>query len=106
MAPLKRPIKTIYVGLMKKSKKKHIANFLIPDIEQNQKVQVRCIRLKEGAQLSCLFPDVAELSMNGQRCNMFEPINKQSCLKYRKDEPFNLLKGDFYKGQENTLVVS
>jgi hypothetical protein len=32
MAPLKRPVKTIFIGLMKKNKKKHIANFVIPDI--------------------------------------------------------------------------
>jgi hypothetical protein len=106
MAPLKRVVKTIFVGLMKKAKKKHNAKFIMPDLDQNQKVQVRCLRLKEGAQLSCLFPDVAELSINGQRCTVFEPINKQSCLKYRKDEPYTLLRNDLYKGQENTLVIS
>lgn len=62
--------------------------------------------MKEGAQQFCLFPDIAEISLNGQRCNVFEPINRQSCLKYRKDEPFNILKVDFYSGQINSLLIS
>lgn len=44
--------------------------------------------------------------MNGHHVKEFEPINKQSCLKYRKDEPFMLLKGDYYPGQQNTLTLS
>jgi hypothetical protein len=44
--------------------------------------------------------------MNGHHVKEFEPINKQSCLKYRKDEPFQLLKGDYYPNQENTLMLN
>ena len=74
-------------------------------VRDAQKVQVRCVRLKEGAQTACLFPDVACVTLNQQRCCEFELVNKQSCLKYRKDEPFYLRK-DYYPGQDNLMVVS
>ena len=44
--------------------------------------------------------------MNGHHVKEFEPINKQSCLKFRKDEPFALLKGDYYPNQDNTLTLN
>lgn len=106
MSPVKRVVKTAYMGLLRKNVKKHSANFTVPPMEPNQKLQVRCLRLKEGAQTSCLFPDVAEITINTHRVKEFEPINKQSCLKYRKDEPFMLLKGDYYPTQENALLIN
>lgn len=99
MAPLKRVQKTVYLGLFRKNVRKHIANINFPYLENNQRLQVRSIRLKEGAPTSCLFPDLAEININGRNVKEFEPINKQSCLKYRKDEPFNLIKGEYYPGQ-------
>lgn len=67
---------------------------------------MRSIRLKEGAPTSCLFPDITEININGRNVKELEPINRQSCLKYRKDEPFTLIKGEYYPGQENTLMLS
>ena len=51
------------------------------------KLQVRCFRLKEAAKNITLFPDTASLSVNGYSIKDFEPLHKQSCLKFRKDEP-------------------
>lgn len=79
----------------------------MPALENsNQKLQVRCLRLKEGAQTSCIFPDIAEFLINNHKVRDFEPINKQSCLKYRKDEPFIVNKGEYYSGQENSLIIN
>lgn len=105
MAPLRRVVRPLFVGLLRKAYKKHHINFFLPEVEGAQKVQVRCVRLKEGAQTACLFPDVACVTLNQQRCCEFELVNKQSCLKYRKDEPFYLRK-DYYPGQDNLMVVS
>lgn len=86
MVPVKKIIKTVYIGLLRRNVKKHCANFPMPALENsNQKLQVRCLRLKEGAQTSCIFPDIAEFLINNHKVRDFEPINKQSCLKYRKD---------------------
>lgn len=44
--------------------------------------------------------------MNGNHVKEFEPINKQSCLKYRKDEHFALLKGDYRPNEENKFLLN
>lgn len=106
MVPVKRVVKTVYIGLFRRNVRKHLANVFFPHIEQSQKLQVRSIRLKEGAPTSCLFPDITEININGRNVKELEPINRQSCLKYRKDEPFTLIKGEYYPGQENTLMLS
>ena len=53
-----------------------------------------------------MFPDKADFVINRIPTARFEPINKQSCLKYRKDEPFYLQKNEYISGVENTLSVS
>jgi hypothetical protein len=67
MIPNKRVQKIIYIGLMRKNVKKHSANFIIPELSPNQKLHVRCLRVKDGAQNSCLFPDIAEILINSHR---------------------------------------
>ena len=71
MSPVKRVVKNVYVALLRKSVKKHCGSFIVPAMEPHQKLQVRCLRLKEGAQNSCLFPDVAEISMNTHKIKEF-----------------------------------
>jgi hypothetical protein len=106
MMPLKRVVHTVYVGHLKKSAFRHQAKFVMPAISATQYYQFRCLRLKEGAQASCLFPDIAEFQFNSHSVRIFNPINKLSSLKYRKDEPFRLLKSDYLVGKENQLLVS
>jgi hypothetical protein len=65
MMPLKRVKKTIFLGIFRRSFRKHIATFFVPLLEPNQKFQIRCLRLKEGAPTSCLFPDITEITING-----------------------------------------
>lgn len=106
MVPLKQVVHTAWLGILRKGVKKHSATFRLPQLAPTQKVQVRCLRLKEGAQTSCLFPDKADFVVNRIPSARFEPINKQSCLKYRKDEPFFLQRNEYISGVENTLSVS
>ena len=54
------------------------------------KLQVRCFRLKETTQNFLLFPDHTEVMMNGFSVREYLPLHRQSSLKYRKDEPFNV----------------
>jgi hypothetical protein len=68
MSPLRKVVKPLFVGLMRKTFKKHQVSFFIPELEPQQKMQVRCVRLKDGAQTACLFPDVACITLNQQRC--------------------------------------
>ena len=65
MIPVKRVIKPVYLGLFRRNIRKHMTSFFVPELEANQKFQVRCLRLKEGAPTSCLFPDMADIMMNG-----------------------------------------
>lgn len=67
MIPVKKVIKTVYLGLLRKNVKKHYTNIFIPVLENNQKLQVRCLRLKDGAQTSCLFPDITEILINNHK---------------------------------------
>ena len=46
MVPLKQVIYTAWLGILRKGVKKHSATFTLPQITANQKIQVRCLRLK------------------------------------------------------------
>lgn len=48
-------------------------------------VQVRCIRVIESTQNINLFPDAVSVEFNKQSVKDFQPLHKQSSLKYRKD---------------------
>lgn len=65
MIPVKKVVSTLYLGHFKRNIKKHHTSFFVPSIPPSQKIQVRCLRLREGAPTSCLFPDMAEIVMNG-----------------------------------------
>lgn len=65
--PVNRVCKTVFVGVMSRNAKKHVVKIFIPEIEFGKKLQFRCLRLKDGAQHCCLFPDYADFSMNGVR---------------------------------------
>lgn len=71
MIPVKRVIKPVYMGLLRKNTKKHNATFTVPELSLTQKLQVRCLRIKDGAQNSCLFPDIAEITINNHRVKEF-----------------------------------
>lgn len=90
MIPNKEVKKVLYMGVLKKQRKRHEFMFTLTedDMSMRYKVQVRCFRLKENASNLILFPDTACVSVNNQRVKEFEPLHKQSCLKFRKDEPF------------------
>ncbi len=53
--------------------------------EQGLTIQVRCIRIMESTQNINLFPDAASVEFNKQTVKDFQPLHKQSSLKYRKD---------------------
>jgi hypothetical protein len=52
------------------------------------KLQIRCFRLKEITQYFALFPDYTNIFLNNYSVKEFQPLHRQSSLKYRKDEPF------------------
>ena len=85
MIPTKKVVKTAYIGLMRKNAKKHTATITFPEVLEDQKLEVRCLRVKDGAQNACLFPDITEIRINDHLVQDFDPISKISCLKYRKD---------------------
>lgn len=59
MIPMSKVVSTVFITELRKSARKHFAKFRIPNVGQDQRVQIRCLRLKDGAQTACLFPDAA-----------------------------------------------
>lgn len=105
MQPNKEVKKVIFVGVLAKGVKRHEILYYLTeeDLSAQYKIQVRCFRIKEGCQMSCLFPDSSTFSMKSMILKEFTPLHKQSSLKYRKDEPFYINSGLNVK--ENKLVV-
>lgn len=88
LIPTRKVIKTLFVGLLPKGRRKHEVRFDTKEEDlqvASRRVQIRCFRLKENCQQAILFPDSAVFTLNNCFLKEFEPINKQSCLKYRKD---------------------
>jgi len=106
MIPHREAKKVLFVGLLRKGAKKHeiLLNLGEEDMSIQYKIQVRCFRLKEGCQNSILFPDSVNFSLRNIIVKEFVPLHKQSCLKYRKDEPFYITQGLHLK--ENRLIVT
>ena len=90
MIPNKEVKKVLFIGMLKKNRKRHEFKFVMTeeDLTSRYKVQVRSFRLKEMANHLIQFPDTLSMSVNNQKIKEFEPLHKQSCLKFRKDEPF------------------
>ena len=78
------------MGILKKSKRKHEFNIHLSDedLSMKYKLQVRCFRLKQATQFFVLFPDYTNIVINNYSLKEFNPLHRQSSLKYRKDEPF------------------
>lgn len=66
MLPNKEVKKVLFMGVLKKSKKKHEFNIYLSDddLSMKYKLQVRCFRLKEHTQYSVLFPDYTNIVLN------------------------------------------
>jgi hypothetical protein len=88
--PNKQVKKVLFVGLLKKSKKKHEFTIYLSeeDLSMRYKLHIRSIRLKDITQYFILFPDSTNIMLNNYSVKEFKPLHRQSSLKYRKDEPY------------------
>jgi hypothetical protein len=66
MLPNKEVKKVLFMGVLKKSKKKHEFNLYLSDedLSMKHKLQVRCFRLKDATQCFVLFPDYTNVLIN------------------------------------------
>ena len=90
LLPNKAVRKTLFLGFLRKGKRKHEFSIYLSeeDLALKHRLQVRCFRIKESTQNFVLFPDHTEICVNGVAVKEFNPLHRQSALKYRKDEPF------------------
>lgn len=106
LIPNKEVKKILFAGILQKNRKKHIIKFsmLEQDLSIRFKIQVRCFRLKPDCDNFILFPDSAKFKLKEHEVQDFQPIHRQSSLKYRKDEPF-YLPVKLLKTKDNELNV-
>lgn len=66
MLPNKEVKKVLFMGIMKKSKKKHEFNVYLSeeDLSMKYRLQIRSIRIKELTQYFTLFPDYTNVMLN------------------------------------------
>lgn len=66
LIPHRQVLKTLFVGLLKKGKKKHDVQLYLTDedLSIQHKIQVRCFRIKENTQISVVFPDAVIVGVN------------------------------------------
>lgn len=85
--PNKEVKKVLFLGQLKKNKKKHEFSIILSDddLTMKHKLQIRCLRLKEHTQFFILFPDYAKIFVNQSSVRECLPLPRQSSLKYRKD---------------------
>jgi hypothetical protein len=111
--PNKLVMQEMFVGLLKKNKKRHeitfqlseqMFHFLKSKKDFSHKLMLRCFRLKPQTQNQNLFPDSCMITINGKELKEFKPLHKQSSLKYRRDEPLAILKN--YAPGENKIIVT
>ena len=90
LLPNKQSKRVFFMGYLRRGKKRHEFSFFMneDDYAMKYRIQVRCFRIKESTQNFILFPDHAEIQVNGFQSKEFAPLHRQSSLKYRKDEPF------------------
>lgn len=95
------------MGYLRKGKKRHEFNFFMneDDYAMKYRIQVRCFRIKESTQNFILFPDHAEIQVNGFQSKEFAPLHRQSSLKYRKDEPF-FIDPKHLLPKENKIIIN
>jgi uncharacterized protein YaaR (DUF327 family) len=107
LMPDRQVLKTLFIGYLNKDKKKHFCSFLQKPSEMppNAKVQIRCFKLKEGAQNIIQFPDSATFTMHKNIVKEFVPLHRQSSLKHRKDESV-FIDNVLLSKRENKLVIS
>lgn len=105
--PLQRASTPLFLGILKKGTKRHELQFELSASHLNlqlsefsQKyagdhstmptIELRSIRMKGTvdpvSNFINLFPDACSLMINAKLIRQFEPLHKQSSLKYRRDE--------------------
>jgi hypothetical protein len=87
MLPNKEVKKVLFMGVLKKSKKRHEFTIYLSDedLTMKYKLQIRSIRLKEGIQNFMQFPDYTNIVINNNSVKEYLPLHRQSSLHYRKD---------------------
>jgi len=84
----------VFVGLLKKGKKRHEISFTLSDDmvtflkskkDFSYRLQLRSFRLKPQTQNQNLFPDSCTITINSKELKDLKPLHKQSSLKYRRD---------------------
>ncbi|CAD8094994.1 unnamed protein product [Paramecium sonneborni] len=71
------------------SEKSTTMNFTLNQVELNQSIDIRCIRL-DGYRYEQSWPDIGDLMINGIKVVQFKPLKVNSSLKYRKDEYYTI----------------
>ena len=106
MIPHRPVIRVLFVGLLRKNRKKQEISLPLSEEEMSiqYNIQVRCFRLKEDCQNFIQFPDSCCFSLRSIILKDFEPLERLSSLKYRKDEPFYISQGLHYSG--NRIMIS
>ena len=104
--PTKPVKKTLFIGTLKRGIKRHEITLKVDDEDllAKKKIQVRCLRVKGEAKNIILFPDSFDISVNGSHIKSLEPLHKQSSLKFRKDDPFNI-EFKHLNFKENKIVI-
>lgn len=106
MNPLKPVKEQLFVGVLERNTKRHdlVFNFteknnssFIPEkfkslnvnINHKSSIEVRSLRIKEtydhNSSYIILFPDACNFILNGRLIKDFNPLHRQSSLKYRRD---------------------
>jgi hypothetical protein len=105
--PMQLVKNVLFVGRLTKGIKRHEIEFEVPNPMGNSElastnnkspegcfIEVRSIRLKdhtdEVSNFINLFPDACTIMINNRHIKEFNPLHKQSSLKYRRDECIQL----------------